>query len=241
MIDSTVVEASGLNVTRSGRHILKDLSLDLKAGSITGLIGPSGCGKTTLMRAIVGVQQFDGTLSVLGQTPGDPQVRGKVGYVTQAASIYDDLTVAQNLDYFATLAGVARDGGIEKRLGLADHAHQKVSDLSGGQRGRASLGCALVGNPQLLVMDEPTVGLDPVTRESLWAQFRQLAAGGATLLVSSHVLEEAARCDNLLVMREGRFLWRGSPDELLSRTQTSTFDEAFLAIIDAETTGEDAK
>ncbi|WP_245690598.1 ABC transporter ATP-binding protein [Actinomyces ruminicola] len=229
----SAVHARGLRVSRGGSEILRGLDLDLRPGSITGLLGPSGCGKTTLMRVLVGVQRYAGEARVLGERPGAPAVRGRVGYVTQAAAVYRDLTARQNLRYFAALAGArARDlDEVLDAVGLTALADRRVSTYSGGEVGRVSLACALVAGPELLVLDEPTVGLDPLTREGLWKVFRNLADAGATLLISSHVMDEAFRCDRVLLMREGRFLASTTADELLARTGADTLDAAFLDVV----------
>ncbi|MCZ9308678.1 ABC transporter ATP-binding protein [Corynebacterium uberis] len=231
-----IVQAQDLNVHRGKNHILHDVSLELPPGSVTGLLGPSGCGKTTLMRSIVGVQKTSGgVLRVFGDEPGAPANRGRTGYVTQQASVYRDLTVRDNLEYFSSLFHGNRDEQAVidalEAVNLEKFADSNVEDLSGGQAGRASLACALVGLPDLLVLDEPTVGLDPVTREDLWERFHGLAQNGTTLLVSSHVMDEATRCDQLILMRDGRILGIMSPQELLERTHAETPDEAFLTLI----------
>lgn len=234
--ETMVLRARGLHISL-GRHrhrqrILRDLNFEIPAGRITGLLGPSGSGKTTLMRAIVGVQRFEGELKVLGHTAGATILRGHIGYVTQSAAVYPDLSIRRNLEYFHAIAGTGRDPAeIMAELEIGELADHRVADLSGGQRSRASLGCALVGEPKLLVMDEPTVGLDPLTRIALWEQFHKLSRQGTSLILSSHVLDEAARCDHLLLLREGHIIWRGSPTQLLEETETSNFDEAFLVII----------
>jgi ABC-2 type transport system ATP-binding protein len=193
-------------------------------GRVTGLLGPSGSGKSTLMRAIVGVQQVrSGQVTVLGRPAGTSELRSRVGYVTQAPSVYADLTVRENARYFAALHG--------RGAAAAEAAGQLVEDLSGGQRGRVSLACALVGEPELLVLDEPTVGLDPVLRVELWSRFHDLAAAGTTLIVSSHVMDEASRCDRLLLLREGQLLSDSTPAELRARTGTDDLEEAFLTLV----------
>lgn len=229
----SAVYARGLRVRRGGTEILHSLDLDLRPGSITGLLGPSGCGKTTLMRVLVGVQRYDGEVRILGERPGTPAVRGRIGYVTQAAAVYKDLTARQNLRYFATLAGArARDiDEVLDTVGLTELADRRVSTFSGGETGRVSLACALVAGPELLVLDEPTVGLDPLTREGLWVTFRELADAGATLLISSHVMDEAFHCDRVLLMRSGRFLASTTAAELLERTGADTLDAAFLDVV----------
>ncbi len=228
------VRIERLRVERGGRPVLHAVDLEVPAGRITGLLGPSGCGKSTLMRAIVGVQVVaDGAVTVLGLPAGTPTLRRRVAYVTQAPSVYADLTVRENLRYFARVLGTD-DREVERAIGtvgLADHAHRLAGRLSGGQRARVSLASALLGRPELLVLDEPTVGLDPVLRQELWVAFHQLAEAGATLLVSSHVMDEAARCHHLVLMRDGRLLAAAPPADLLARTGTDDVEDAFLTLV----------
>ncbi len=225
-----------LRVVRGGREVLPDLSLTVPVGRVVGLLGPSGSGKSTLIRAVVGVQEVaGGSVTVLGHPAGSPPLRRLVGYVTQAPSVYDDLTVHDNLHYFAGVAGAGTDAAADAldQVDLADHARDRAGDLSGGQRSRLSLACALVGDPQVLVLDEPTVGLDPILRRDLWALFARLAGAGRTLLVSSHVMDEATRCDRLLLLRDGRLLGDETPAELLTRTGAADADEAFLRLVES--------
>ena len=230
------VAVSGLVVDRARREVLHGTSFEVPRGEVTGLLGPSGGGKTTLMRCLVGVQRVrSGEVLVLGEQAGSPQLRARVGYVTQSPSVYADLTVRENVRYFASLYGVgsaAADNAIEA-VGLADAARQLFRDLSGGQQSRASLACALVNGPELLVLDEPTVGLDPLLREELWSQFRALAAAGTTVIVSSHVMDEASRCDRLLLLREGDLIADCTPAQLRAQSGTDDMDEAFLRIVRA--------
>jgi len=228
------VEVRGLTVVRGTRTVLRDLDLAV-GGGVTGLLGPSGCGKTTLLRCLVGVQQIKGgTVTVFGEEAGSPPLRPRTGYVTQAASVYDDLTVAENLRFFGRVLGTdpARSDTVLEQVDLADHRDQVVSRLSGGQRSRASLAVALLGEPDLLVLDEPTVGLDPVLRRDLWQLFHRLADAGAVVIVSSHVMDEAERCDRLLLMREGEIIADGSPDAIRERTGTDDIEQAFLRIVE---------
>ncbi|PXA68090.1 ABC transporter ATP-binding protein [Cryobacterium arcticum] len=228
------VEVRGLRVRRGPQSVLHGLDLTVPRGIVVGLIGPSGSGKTTLMRAIVGVQVVQsGTVTVLGEPAGTDSLRRRVGYVTQDASVYTDLSVRQNLDYFRAVLGVTRadvDRVIEE-TDLGANARQLVGSLSGGQRSRVSLAVALLGRPELLVLDEPTVGLDPVLRRDLWALFHRLAAAGTSILVSSHVMDEAARCDRLLLMRAGEILADDTPAGLLQVTGTTDIETAFLGLI----------
>lgn len=229
------VTATGLSVRRGGRAVIASLDLTIRSGVITGLLGPSGSGKSTLMRTIVGAQDgVAGVVTVLGVPAGSAGLRRRVGYATQAASTYADLTVRQNLRYFAALTG-APPGAVDEvisTVGLTDRADQRVGRLSGGQAGRVSLAEALIGRPDLLVLDEPTVGLDPVLRRDLWALFRELRDGGTTLVVSSHVMDEAAQCDRLVLLRDGAVVIDTTPAELLATTGAPDAEAAFLALVD---------
>lgn len=231
---NSAVAVNGLRVVRGGREVVRSISFEIERGTVTGLLGPSGCGKTTLMRAVVGVQIVEGgTVTVLGHPAGSPVLRDKIGYATQNPAIYPDLTVSEALRYFASVLRAPRsdvDRVIEE-VGLTTHADAVVSQLSGGQLSRANLAVALLGRPELLVLDEPTVGLDPVLRDELWDLFGRLAAGGATLLVSSHVMDEAGRCERLLLMREGELLASETPAALRGRTGAHDLEQAFLRLI----------
>ena len=228
------IRIEGLRVDRGGHEVLRGLSLAVAHASVTGLLGPSGCGKSTLMRSIVGVQVVaGGTVTVLGSPAGSRELRPRIGYVTQAPSVYGDLTVLENLRYFARIVDVKRDRVTEvlDTVGLTGFESRLTASLSGGERARVSLGSALLGRPDLLVLDEPTVGLDPVLRAELWRTFHELAREGATLLVSSHVMDEAAECDDLLLMRDGALLEQVTPSELREQTGHRDLAEAFLAVI----------
>jgi ABC-2 type transport system ATP-binding protein len=227
------IKARQLTVTRARKTILRALDFTIFPGTITGLIGPSGSGKTTLMRAIVGVQKYDGEVELLGLPAGSKTLRKKIGYVTQEPAIYYDLTVRQNLRYFATLAQASKRQVDETiaLVHLTSQRHQLVETLSGGQKARVSLAIALLGDPDILVFDEPTVGLDPLLRQELWQLFSELAQQGKTLLISSHVMDEAERCEYLLLLRQGMLLWHGPKEGLLHETQKSSVNDAFLAMI----------
>ena len=229
------VRIENLRVVRGGRLVLPDISLSVGSGTVTGLLGPSGSGKTTLMRAIVGVQVLEsGTVTVLGEAAGSPTVRARVGYVTQAPSVYTDLSVEENLAYFARIVGAARErvGAVLDIVDLAERRRQVVRTLSGGERPRVSLATALLNEPELLVLDEPTVGLDPVLRRDLWDAFHELAGRGTTLLVSSHVMDEADRCDSVLLLREGELVASETPAGLRRRTAAESLEEAFLRLVE---------
>jgi len=228
------IEVSDLVVERGRRRVLQSVSCVVPSGQVTGLLGPSGSGKTTLIRCVVGVQKVvSGTVTVLGRPAGSAALRHRVGYVTQAPSVYTDLTVRENARYFASLHGVnARDADQAiVDVGLGDAAGQLVASLSGGQRARASLACALLSSPDLLVLDEPTVGQDPVLRHDLWQRFHAMAATGTTLLVSSHVMDEAGRCDRLLLIREGRLVADDTPAAIRAATGTDDLEAAFLRLV----------
>ncbi len=238
---NNAVEVRDLVVNRGGREVLKGIGFTIEEGSLTGLLGPSGCGKSTLMRALVGVQQLtSGSVQAFGLEAGSKALRSRIGYVTQAASVYDDLTVAENLTFFAQVLGVSGDQVDEsiEAVDLGNHADQVVGRLSGGQRSRANLAVALLGNPDLLVLDEPTVGLDPVLRRDLWKLFHEIAGRGAAVFVSSHVMDEADRCERLLLMREGVIIADDTPDGIREKTQTDDIESAFLSLV--EETGDAA-
>jgi ABC-2 type transport system ATP-binding protein len=231
----SAIEVEDLRVRRGGREVLRDVSLGIAAGRVTGLLGPSGSGKTTLLRAIVGVQVVEsGAVRVLGEQAGARAVRAQIGYMTQSRGLYDDLSVRENVAYFARILGAPR-AAVDAALAtvqLEPLADQVVRTLSGGEQARASLATALVGHPAVLVLDEPTVGLDPILRRHLWATFRELADDGAALLVSSHVMDEAGYCDELVLLREGEVLARGTPGELRDRAHTHDLADAFLRLIE---------
>jgi ABC-2 type transport system ATP-binding protein len=230
----SAVEIRDLVVERGTQEVLHNVSAEIRRGVVTGLLGPSGAGKTTLMRAIVGVQLVkSGQVTVLGRPAGSPELRRTMAYLTQSPSVYSDLTVRENVRYFASLYGLGADETDRTivNVGLEDQARQLVSTLSGGQRSRASLACALVGQPEVVVLDEPTVGQDPVLRDELWRRFRKLADDGATLLVSSHVMDEANRCDRLLLIRDGSIIADDTPAAVKQAAGTDDLDEAFLRLV----------
>ena len=236
---NNAVGVTDLVVVRGGTTVLPGISFTIPVGQVTGLLGPSGCGKTTLMRAIVGVQRVrSGSVTVLGEPAGSRPLRTRVGYVTQAASVYDDLSVAENLRFFARVLGAGPDD-VEHSMAAVDlheSGSRVVGTLSGGQRSRVSLAVALLGRPDVLVLDEPTVGLDPVLRRDLWAMFHRLADAGTTVIVSSHVMDVAERCDRLLLMREGRVIADDTPAQVLADAGAADIEEAFLTLVEGHRT-----
>lgn len=236
-MSDVAIKADNLKVIRNSKTILKGLDFEITKGHITGLIGPSGSGKTTLMRSIIGAQKItSGQLTVLGEAAGSAVLRSKIGYVSQSPSVYEDLTVWQNLVYFGVILNQKKAAIKEviKHVDLVKQEKQLVSTLSGGQRARVSLAVALLGNADLLILDEPTVGLDPVLRHSLWNLFFELAQAGKTLLISSHVMDEAEDCPDLLLMRDGKILRHETKENLLRESNSKTVDEAFLKIVTGE-------
>ena len=230
---NNAIDVKNLRVERGGNLVIPQLDVTIPSGSVTGLLGPSGCGKTTLIRCMAGIQiTVRGNVTVLGQPAGTTVNRARVAYVTQSSSVYPDLTVRQNLDYFAALAG-SSDADVDRALeavGLTARGGSLTGDMSGGERTRVSLAAALLADPDVYLLDEPTVGLDPVLRRDLWLLFKELAADGRTLLVSSHVMDEAGRCDRVLLMRDGELLADATPDELRSAAGTHDLEQAFLTI-----------
>jgi ABC-2 type transport system ATP-binding protein len=232
----SAIRCAALTVVRGENTVLDAIDAEVAAGTVTGLLGPSGCGKTTLMRAIIGTQRISaGAVTVLGRPAGAPELRTMIGYASQQASVYDDLTVEQNIRYFAVAVGAPPSDvpRVIAQVDLGAYRARLAGRLSGGQRSRVSLAVAMLGTPRLLVLDEPTVGLDPVLREELWSLFASLARDGLTLLVSSHVMDEAERCERLLLLRDGRVLTQDTPAGLKERTATSSMDAAFLKLLEA--------
>jgi len=217
---------------------LKGIDLELLTGKVTGFIGPSGAGKTTLVRCIVGgLAVKTGEISIFGKPAGSSELRSQVSYMTQELSVYSDLTVKENLKYFAVMAGIPRRQTkkvIENILKVVDMSHRSnnlVSNLSTGQKQRVSLAVALIGSPRLLVLDEPTVGLDPVLRDKLWKLFDFLASRGTTLIVTSHSMDEAKRCDDLVLIRDGEVIAHDTPDDLRQKTGTKSIEQSFLKLV----------
>jgi ABC-2 type transport system ATP-binding protein len=229
------VSILNLKVVRDKKTIIPNLNMNVGPGIIAGILGPSGSGKTTIFRSIVGVQQTQaGTITVLGQPAGAKDLRTRIGYFTQSASIYSDLTCLENLHYFARLLGDS-EISVKEVIDLVDlrkNRKQIAASLSGGERARLALATALLGKPELLILDEPTVGLDPVLRRDLWDLFHRLADQGKTLLISSHVMDEADRCDILFLLRDGKVLASGTPQGLKTETGKDEMEDVFISLVE---------
>jgi ABC-2 type transport system ATP-binding protein len=231
------IELERLRIVRGGNTVIDDVTVSVSEGIITGLLGPSGCGKTTLMRTVVGNQKITaGSATVLGHAAGAKSLRRRIGYVTQSPSIYRDLTTIENVRYFAALYGIGmqRVHEVVEAVGLAGQKTELAGNLSGGQQGRVSLACALVCDPDLLILDEPTVGLDPLLRVELWEQFVDMADRGKTLLISSHAMDEARQCAELILMRDGAILAHAEPEAILRQTNCLDLESAFVALVRSE-------
>jgi ABC-2 type transport system ATP-binding protein len=231
------VRIADLKIIRDGKTIIPNLTMQIDRGRIFGLLGPSGSGKTTILRSIVGVQEIqEGSITVLGRPAGSKDLRTRIGYFTQNASIYTDLTCVENLSFFAQILGQS-EISVDEVLELVDltkNRKQLAASLSGGERARLALATALLGKPELLILDEPTVGLDPVLRRDLWILFHKLADKGKTLLISSHVMDEADRCDSLILLRDGRVLASGTPHALKAEADTEDMETVFISLVEKE-------
>jgi len=232
MSDAYAVDVESVTKNFGQLRALNGVTLKVRPGEIYGLLGPNGAGKTTLIRAIVGlIAPASGTVTVLGQRLPNLDVLRQVGYMTQLAALYPGLSVEENVKFFAAIYGA--EGGVKEALDfvdLYDRRHSVVATISGGMKQRCSLACALVHKPKLLLLDEPTVGVDPQLRVQFWDSFRRMAASGVTIVVSSHVMDEAERCQRLGLIQYGRMLAEGSPSEVRSRAGTQNLEDAFLLL-----------
>ena len=238
-IMASLVKIENVTVILEGHlKVLDSFNLELPKGKVIGFIGPSGAGKTTLIRVIVGnLKVTSGVVTVLGKPAGTKELREHVSYMPQGLSIYPDLTVKENLEYFITMTGQPKkeSGRVLKEVldmvDMTSKSSSLVSQLSGGQKQRVSLAIALIGSPKLMVLDEPTVGLDPVLRGNLWNLFDRLAGQGTTLIISSHSMDEASRCDDLVLIRDGKLIAHNSPKDILRQTNSKTVEESFLKLV----------
>ncbi len=237
MSETFAVDIEGVRKNFGGLRALDGVNLHIKTGEIYGLLGPNGAGKTTLIRSIVGLVAPDaGTVTVLGRRMPDVDNLRNVGYMTQQAALYPGLSVEENVQFFAAING-ADEGDVSDALKLVrldDRRKSVVATLSGGMRQRCSLACALVHKPKLLLLDEPTVGVDPQLRVQFWEDFRRMAESGTTIIVSTHVMDEAERCQRLGLIQYGRVLAEGSPNEVRATTGTNNLEEAFLKLAGAQ-------
>lgn len=230
------IRATGLVRTFGKVRALNGVDLTVRGGEILGLLGPNGSGKSTLIRVIAGLlRPSAGTVTVLDQRIPSRAVAARIGYMTQAAAVYEDLTPRENLIFFGRLYGLARAdarqqaGELIERIDLIEKADVPVHQLSGGMRQRTNLACALIHRPDLLLLDEPTVGTDPRNRRSLWDYFYDLNRSGATLLVSTHIMDEVERCHRVAMIEQGRIIAAGTPQELRRAAGVGTMEEAYLA------------
>jgi ABC-2 type transport system ATP-binding protein len=242
-LSGPAVEVDKVSFSYTRLKVLDELSLGVPQGISFGLLGPNGAGKTTLIRLLVGLlRPGAGTIRTLGQKPS-PKMAHLIGYMPQLHSLYSELSVIQNVEFFARIYRLTdqterkqRLEAVIKLVDMWEHRHKSVMSLSGGMKQRASLACAIVHNPPLLFLDEPTVGLDPELRVTFWEYFSALTRQGATLVISSHTMDDAAHCDRLAFMRDGRVIALGSPDELRQATGRSqaTLEDAFLHFVRRE-------
>ena len=232
------VETQGL-VRDFGRlRAVDGIDLEVRAGEIYGLLGPNGSGKTTLIRMLTGIlRPTRGTISVLGQKIPNKRIMSRVGYMTQALALYEELTVRENISFFASMCGTAKAKQIDEVIELVDlrdRQKSRVANLSGGMKRRTSLACALVHHPDVLLLDEPTVGVDPTLRVMFWDYFKRAAEGGTALVVSSHVMDEAERCSRLGFVRNGRLIAEGNSRELIDNARAENLEDAFLRLAAGE-------
>jgi ABC-2 type transport system ATP-binding protein len=232
MGDSWAVDVQNVSKSFGDVKALDGVTLRVKQGEIYGLLGPNGAGKTTLIRLFVGlVEPNAGTVTVLGERMPNVAMLSHVGYMTQSAALYPGLSVEENVRFFAAINDA--EEGVKDALELVklyDRRDSVVSTVSGGMRQRCSLACALVHKPQLLLLDEPTVGVDPQLRVELWEDFREMAAAGTTIIVSSHVMDEAERCQRLGLIQYGKLLAEGTPDEIRATAGSTNLEDAFLSL-----------
>lgn len=232
MSTDAILETHELHKHFGSIHAVDGVNLSVGGGEVYGLLGPNGSGKTTLIRLLLGLlSPTSGRIRLLGEAVPNKAILSQVGYMTQASALYEDLTVRENIVFFAEMCGGYDRAWVDEVIELVDlqdRSHSLVRTLSGGLRQRTSLACSLAHKPDLLLLDEPTVGVDPQLRASFWSHFRRLAETGVTLIVSSHVMDEAERCDRLGFMRQGKLLAEGSAAELRGQTGARTLEEAFL-------------
>ncbi|MDO3410573.1 ABC transporter ATP-binding protein [Saccharibacillus sp. CPCC 101409] len=229
------LRASGVGRSFGGRKVLRDISLEVEKAEIFGLLGPSGAGKTTLVKLLAGIDEASaGHVELLGTKLPKLSMLKRIGYMAQSDALYMELSASENLKFFGKLMGLKGEP-LKRRMqhvvdlvGLGEHLRKPVSSYSGGMKRRLSLAIALIHEPEVLILDEPTVGIDPVMRQSIWDELREISAGGATIIVTTHVMDEAEKCHRLGMVRDGRLIAVGTPDGLKQDTGSDTIEQAFL-------------
>ncbi|MDD4775364.1 MAG: ABC transporter ATP-binding protein [Syntrophomonas sp.] len=232
---ATCIKLSGINKSFGSQHVLKDIDLHIPFGQIYGLLGPSGCGKTTMVKTMVGILEADsGQAYVLDTLMPDLGIMSQIGYMAQSDALYTSLSADENLSFFGSIYGMSRAEmklripEVMEIMSLGADMRKPVYAYSGGMKRRLSLATAILHNPPVLVLDEPTVGIDPLLRQSIWAELNRLCSDGVTILVTTHVMDEAEKCHNLAMMREGRIIARGTAADLQSEVGAGSLEEAFI-------------
>jgi len=230
-----IIETTNLQVSFGKNTVLKNINLTVKKGEILGLLGPSGSGKTTLVKAFIGMNKAEiGSVTVLGEKMPSLKIIPNIGYMAQSDALYDDLSGIDNLLFFGELYGLRGKNAKERAMELLTlvelHPYYKkaVKNYSGGMKRRLSLAIALMHKPELLILDEPTVGIDPILRKSFWEEFERIRKEGCTIIVTTHVMDEAYKCDRLALIREGEIIAEGSPANLITSSGGSNIEDAFL-------------
>ncbi|WP_010197557.1 heme ABC exporter ATP-binding protein CcmA [Bacillus sp. m3-13] len=234
-MNNEVCKVSNLSISFGKQEVLKDINLSISKGEIFGFLGPSGAGKTTLVKAIAGLQPINnGEVEVLTRKMPTLSLSEKIGYMAQSDALYQDLTAQENLQFFSSLYKLNRIDRkkriheVMELVNLSEHLNKPVQQFSGGMKRRLSLAISLLHNPEILILDEPTVGIDPLLRKSIWQELKALSKAGTTVLVTTHVMDEAQKCDRLAMIREGELLAVGSTEELQRKTGTTSMEDAFL-------------
>lgn len=235
MNNDNVIKATDLEIKYDKTTILKNINLNIKKGEIVGFLGPSGSGKTTLVKALIGMKApTKGEIEVFGVRMPSLEVVAQVGYMAQSDALYDDLTALDNLLFFGELYNLKGKASKERSMELLElvdlqrDANKAVRNFSGGMKRRLSLAISLIHSPELLILDEPTVGIDPVLRKSFWNEFKRIKENGGSIIITTHVMDEAYNCDRLSLIRDGEIIADGSPKEIISSSGTNTIEEAFL-------------
>ena len=236
-MNTTCISVRHVSQIYGSRKVLSDICLEIEKGCIYGILGPSGCGKTPVIKTIAGILvPTEGTVHVLGEQMPKLHIINRIGYMAQSDALYMNLSGRDNIEFFAAMYGMKKNDmkcNIDRALELvklSDHQHKLAGSYSGGMKRRLSLALAIVHNPEVLILDELTVGIDPLLRRDIWEELNTMRQNGTTILVTTHVMDEADRCQKLAMMREGQILTTGTPTEILSRYQVSTIEEAFMKL-----------